>query len=76
MSASRDDLLARQLPFGRLVYPTGYANANAALWLIAAWPALLLARSRRVAWALRGAFAGVSKLPVTASVLRKASCCQ
>src|ERR1700740_526497 len=58
VSAASPQQLERQLPFGRLVYPTGSANANAALWLIAAWPALRLARSRRLAWSLRGAFAG------------------
>ena len=50
--------LQRLLPFGRLVYPTGYVNANAALWLIAFWPAVLLARSARLPWGLRGALAG------------------
>jgi len=48
------------LPGGRLVYPVGYANANAAQWLIAAWPALLLARSPRLPWALRGALAAAA----------------
>jgi tetratricopeptide (TPR) repeat protein len=43
---------------GRLTYPSGYANSNAAQWLIAAWPALLLARSERLHWALRGLLAG------------------
>ena len=37
------------LPGGRLVYPAGYANANAAQWLMAFWPALLLARSEPAA---------------------------
>jgi O-antigen ligase len=46
-----------ELPGGRLQYPAGYANADAALWLMAAWPALLLARSPRLPWALRGALA-------------------
>ncbi|HEY2766656.1 MAG TPA: hypothetical protein VGI76_00255, partial [Solirubrobacteraceae bacterium] len=46
------------LPGGRLVYPAGYANADAAQWLIAFWPALLLARSRELPAALRGAGAG------------------
>jgi tetratricopeptide (TPR) repeat protein len=43
---------------GRLIYPSGYANANAAQWLMALWPAVLLARSERLAWWLRGALAG------------------
>ena len=46
------------LPGGRLTYPSGYANANAAQWLMAFWPALLLAREARLHWALRGVLAG------------------
>ncbi len=46
------------LPGGRLVYPAGYANADAAQWLVAFWPALLMARSARLPWGLRGALAG------------------
>lgn len=46
------------LPGGRLVYPAGYANADAAQWLMAFWPALLLARSRELPSMLRGALAG------------------
>jgi tetratricopeptide (TPR) repeat protein len=50
--------LAILLPGGRLVYPSGYANANAAQWLMAFWPALLLAREARLHWSVRGLFAG------------------
>jgi tetratricopeptide (TPR) repeat protein len=50
--------LQRLLPGGRLVYPSGYPNANAAQWLMAAWPAVLLARSERLPWAVRGLLAG------------------
>ncbi len=50
--------LAVLLPGGRLVYPSGYANANAAQWLMAFWPALLLAREARLHWSVRGLFAG------------------
>ena len=39
VSSASGPRLARLLPYGRLVYPTGYANANAALWLAAFWPA-------------------------------------
>jgi tetratricopeptide (TPR) repeat protein len=42
----------------RLSYPAGYPNATAAQWLMAFWPALLLARGARLPWALRGLFAG------------------
>ena len=46
----------------RLSYPVGYPNATAAQWLMAFWPALLLARSERIAWGLRGLLAGGSVL--------------
>ena len=49
---------ASLLPDGRLVYPTGYPNANAAQWLMAFWPAVLLARARQLWWWLRGVLAG------------------
>jgi O-antigen ligase len=46
------------LPEARLVYPSGYANANAAEWMMAFWPALLLMRSSALPWGLRGLLAG------------------
>ena len=42
----------------RLSYPAGYPNATAAQWLMAFWPALLLARSPRLPWGLRGVLSG------------------
>lgn len=42
----------------RLNYPVGYPNAAAAQWLMAFWPALLLARGPGLHWSLRGLFAG------------------
>jgi hypothetical protein len=39
---------------GRLSEPTGYANANVALWFTAFWPCVLLAARREVPAALRG----------------------
>jgi hypothetical protein len=50
--------LAHDFPGGRLDYPSGYPNANAAQWLMAFWPAVLLARTERLHWALRGLLAG------------------
>ncbi len=50
--------LGKLLPGGRLLYPSGYANANAAQWLMAFWPALLLARERSLHWSARGLLAG------------------
>ncbi|HSZ69064.1 MAG TPA: O-antigen ligase family protein [Solirubrobacteraceae bacterium] len=61
--------LAALLPEGRLVYPAGYVNANAAQWLMAFWPALLLARARRLPWALRGALAGGAVLLAEVALL-------
>ncbi len=53
----------------RLVYPTGYPNASAAQWLMAFWPALLLARSERLPWALRGVLAGGAVLLAEVALL-------
>lgn len=43
---------------GRLKYPLGYENSAAAAWMLAAWPALVLAARREVPWLLRGLLAG------------------
>jgi O-antigen ligase len=58
VSAASAASLRALFPGGRLLYPSGYPNANAAQWLMAFWPALLLARSPRLHWALRGLLAG------------------
>lgn len=42
----------------RFSYPAGYPNAAAAQWLMAFWPALLLARGKELHWAVRGLLAG------------------
>ncbi len=57
------------LPGGRLTYPAGYANASAAQWLIAFWPALLLAREARLHWSVRGLFAGGAVLLAEVALL-------
>jgi len=57
------------LPGGRLDYPSGYPNANAAQWLMAFWPALLLARSERLHWTLRGLLAGSAVLLAEVALL-------
>jgi len=54
---------------GRLLYPAGYVNAGAAMWLMAFWPALLLARSERLPWGLRGALAGGAVLLAEVALL-------
>lgn len=46
------------LPEGRLVYPAGYTNANAAMWMMACFASLILASARRVPWIIRGLLAG------------------
>jgi O-Antigen ligase len=59
----------RVLSGGRLVYPSGYANANAAQWLMAFWPAVLLARSERLPFGLRGLLAGGAVLLAEVALL-------
>src|SRR5581483_10805202 len=54
---------------GRLDFPTGYPNSNACEWLMAFWPALLLARERRLPWALRGLLAGAAVLLAEVALL-------
>ncbi len=61
--------IAKLLPEGRLSYPSGYPNANAAQWLMAFWPALLLARSERLWWWLRGLLAGGAVLLASVALL-------
>ena len=61
--------LRSMLPGGRLLYPSGYPNANAAQWLMAFWPALLLARSERLPWGLRGVLAGGAVLLAEVALL-------
>ncbi len=61
--------LEKLLPGGRLVYPSGYANANAAQWLMAFWPALLLARETRLHWSVRGLLAGGAVLLAEVALL-------
>jgi tetratricopeptide (TPR) repeat protein len=57
------------VPGGRLTYPTTYANANAALWLMAFWPALLLSASRQLPWGVRGALSGAAVLLASVALL-------
>ncbi|MCW2991629.1 MAG: hypothetical protein JWM73_2223, partial [Solirubrobacterales bacterium] len=45
---------------GRLLAPTGYPNANAALFLMAFWPAVVLAGARDLAPAVRALFAAAA----------------
>ncbi len=61
--------LEAALPAGRLVYPAGYVNANAAQWMMVAFPALLLARSGRLHPALRGVLAGAAVLLTDVALL-------
>lgn len=54
---------------GRLSYPAGYENASAATWVMAMWPALLLAAERRIPWGVRGLLAGGVVLLANLSLL-------
>lgn len=69
LDAASGAALPALLPGGRLVYPSGYANANAAQWMMAFWPALLMARERRLPWALRGLLAGGAVLLAEVTLL-------
>jgi O-Antigen ligase len=69
VNAASSASLQQLIPFGRLVYPSGYANANAAQWLMAFWPALLLSRSARLPWILRGTLAGGAVLLAEVALL-------
>ena len=69
LDAASAGALPGLLPGGRLTYPSGYPNANAAEWLMACWPALLLARERRVHWALRGLLAASAVLLAAVALL-------
>jgi hypothetical protein len=69
LDAATSVSLQTLLPGGRLVYPSGYPNANAAQWLMAFWPALLLARSARLPWAMRGLLAGAAVLLADVALL-------
>ncbi|MGZ6705514.1 MAG: O-antigen ligase family protein [Solirubrobacteraceae bacterium] len=44
----------------RVLGPAGYVNASAALWLMALWPAALLAAARETPWAARGVLVGAA----------------
>jgi tetratricopeptide (TPR) repeat protein len=57
------------VPGGRLAYPSGYPNASAAQWMMAFWPALLLARGARVPWWARGLLAGGAVLLADVALL-------
>ena len=41
---------------GRLEHPTGYANANVALWFSALWPCLVLSTRTKISPPMRGLF--------------------
>jgi O-Antigen ligase len=69
LNAATSVSLQSLVPEGRLTYPSGYPNANAAQWLMAFWPALLLARSRTLPWGLRGVLAGGAVLLAEVALL-------
>jgi O-Antigen ligase len=69
VNAAGASSLQSLVPGGRLDYPTGYPNANAAQWLMAFWPAVLLARSERLPWGVRGLLAGGAVLLAEVALL-------
>jgi len=61
--------LAGAFPGGRLVYPAGYVNAAPAQWTMAALPATLLVKERRLGAPVRGLLGGVAVLLLALSYL-------
>lgn len=57
-AAGRVAELRQIMPGGRLIFPAGYTNANAAMWMIAFFPAWLLAAGRNVPPIVRGLLSG------------------
>jgi tetratricopeptide (TPR) repeat protein len=53
----------------RLMEPVGYVNAEAAMWLMAFWPAVTLAASARVPWFVRGAVAALAVVLLDVALL-------
>ncbi len=53
----------------RLFKPIGYVNAQAAMWLMALWPAVTLATSRRVPWPVRGIAAALAVVLLDVALL-------
>jgi hypothetical protein len=52
-----------------LRYPIGYRNAEAAFFLMAVFPAIVLAASRELPWAIRGVLLGAATLMIELGVL-------
>jgi O-antigen ligase len=69
LNAAGSAQLQSLVPGGRLDYPSGYPNANAAQWMMAFWPALLLAGSARLPRGLRGVLAGGAVLLAEVALL-------
>ena len=55
--------------FGRFSSPVEYANANAALFVVAAWPCLAASMERRLPWAARAAALGAATVAVELALL-------
>ncbi|MET0601663.1 MAG: O-antigen ligase family protein, partial [Baekduia sp.] len=49
--------------------PVGYANAEAAMWLMALWPAVTLAAGKRVPWPVRGIAAALAVVLLDVALL-------
>jgi O-antigen ligase len=67
IAASSDPSL--EFVWGRLVEPLGYHNANAALYLAAAFPALFVCSRRESPWPLRGLLAGCAAVLIEIALL-------
>jgi hypothetical protein len=54
---------------GTLLYPIGYRNADAAFWLIGAWPLLILAVRSKIVWPLRASLLAAVTMLVELAIL-------
>jgi hypothetical protein len=69
LGSSSDGTLQSYFSEGRLIFPADYANGDAAQWLMALWPAVVMARERSVPAGVRGLLAGGSVLLATMAML-------
>lgn len=69
VAAGRSDDAGASFILGRFIDPIGYVNGNAALFVLAFWPALFLASRREVPIALRALFGAAAGVLVQLALL-------
>lgn len=69
LQAGHSDIPEAYFLGGQFDQPIGYSNGNAALWLVAFWPALFLSSRRETPWPLRGLFLGAAGILFELAIL-------